>query len=113
MKIRIPKNAPINDISQKDIKKMSDAIVELRKNPIKGWKKYFSITFKPFFKRDPMDATYMAFKTFFDMTELPFTRKDAETVRTNMLRLSNKLYEIHLEQTEEVDAEIERRQKNE
>jgi len=113
MKIRIPKNAPINDLTQEEIKSMADAIGERIKNPLKGWKKYFSITFKPFYRRDPMDATYVAFKTFFDMTGLPFTRKDAETVRTNMLRLSNKLYEIHLEQTKEVDAEIERRQKNE
>ncbi len=30
-----------------------------------------------------------------------------------MLRLSDKLYDIHMEQTEEIDAELERRQKNE
>lgn len=103
----------VDDLSQEELKKIHDELVELRGNPLKGFKKFFSTIFKPFYKRDSIDATYVTFKAYFDMVGLPFTRKDAEVVRTNMLRLSDKLYDIHMEQTEEIDAELERRQKNE
>ena len=113
MDMRKPGKHPVDNLTEEELQKIHDGIVEARKNPLKGWKRFFSAMLKPFHKRDPIDATYVTFKPYFDMAGLPFTRKDAEVVRTNMLRLSDKLYDVHMEQTEEIDAQLEKRQKNE
>ncbi len=107
--MRKPGKHPVDDLSQEELKKMSDMATELRENPLKGWKGFFRSVIQPFQKRDSIDATYMTFKPIFDIAKMPFTKKDAEHVRANMLRLAEKLDEVHKQQVDEIDAELEQK----
>ncbi len=99
----------LEDMDAEEIKELGEAAEELLKNPIKGWKKAFSSMLKPLRKRDRVEATYFTFKPIFKHAGMKFTRKDAETVRTNMLRLAEKLDEVHKQQVDEIDAELEKK----
>ncbi len=96
------------DMDSQEIKELKEASEELLKNPMKGWKRAFSSMLKPLRKRDRVEATYFTFKPIFKQAGMKFTRKDAEAVRTNMLRLAEKLDEVHKQQVDEIDSELER-----
>ncbi len=97
------------DMDSEEIKELGKATEEILKNPTKGMKRFFASILKPLRKRDRVEATYFTFKPIFKQASMKFTRKDAETVRTNMLRLAEKLDEVHKQQVDEIDAELEKK----
>lgn len=54
-------------------------------------------TTKFFAHRNDPTFTYHLFKKYYDAAGMPFAMKDVETIRTNMLELGRKLYEIHMQ----------------
>jgi hypothetical protein len=96
------------EMTKQELKELEEAVEALQKEPIKGFRRFARSIIRPLRKRDRTEACYLAFKHIFDRAGMKFTRKDAQKVRANMLRLSEKLYEVHKAQVDEIDQELER-----
>lgn len=99
----------LEDMDADEIKELGEATEDLLKNPDKSWKSVFSAVLKALRKRNKAEATYFTFKPIFKQAGMKFTRKDAEAVRTNMLRLAEKLDDVYKQQVDEIDAELEKK----
>ena len=79
---------------RKKAKSKQEFLDEAVKVLIKSATKYFAT------RNDPT-LTYNLFKPMYDRCGMKFTMKDVETVRTNMLELGRKLYELHMRRLKE------------
>jgi hypothetical protein len=56
-----------------------------------------------FAHKDDPTFTYNLFKNYYEAVGMKFEEKDVERVRTNMLLLGQKLYEIHMRRAKEME----------
>ena len=98
----------LRDLTKEEMKEMGEAIEALHEEPMKGFKRFYRSILKPFRKKNRDEACYFVWKVIFNTAGMPFSRMDAQNVRSNMLRLSEKLYEVHKAQVDEIDQELER-----
>ena len=85
----------------KELKKIGDKTKTKSEFLNEAVKVLLKRTTKFFAHRNDPTFTYHLFKQYYDAAGMPFEMKDVETVRTNMLELGRKLYEIHMRRLKE------------
>ena len=96
-------------MTKEDLDELVEAVEELNKEPLKGFRRFVRSVLKPIRRKDELEATYAVFHPIAKRAGEKLTKKDCEEIRHNMLRLSKRLYEIHCEKVDEIDSEKEKR----
>jgi len=81
-------------MTKKDLKELEKAVDGALKNPLKGFRNVIRGFMKIWRRKDDIEATYRVWKPYYDRAGKPFSRKDAERVRGNVLRVARKMFEF-------------------
>jgi hypothetical protein len=87
----------------KDLNELEKASKGLLKNPLTGMRSVVKVLMNIWKRKDDIEATYQTFKPYYNRAGKPFTRKDAERVRSNVLRVSRKMFEFETGKREQKD----------
>ena len=90
-------------MTEKDLKELEKAVDGALKNPLKGFKNVIRSILRPWRRKSDIEATYQVFKPYYKKADEKFTRKDAERVRSNVLRVARKMFEIETGKKEQKD----------
>jgi hypothetical protein len=91
----------------KELKKIGDKTKTKKEFLDKAIKVLIKRTATFFAHKDDPTFTFNLFKQYYEAVGMKFEEKDVERVRTNMLLLGQKLYEIHMQRTKEMEQKNE------
>jgi len=83
-----------NSLTLDEKQELADAAKGLQREPLVGFKRFVLSVIRPLKRKDEIEATYAVFKPYYDRAGVKFTRKEAERVRSNVLRVSRKMFEF-------------------
>jgi len=81
-------------MTEKDLKELEKAVDGALKNPLTGFKSVIKNFMRLWKRKDDIESTYRTWKPYYDKAGKKFTRGDAERVRSNVLRVSRKMFEF-------------------
>ncbi len=99
------------NFTEQELHQLEDTLENLWEEPLSGWRKFYRSLIRPIKRLDESKATYITWLPYFEAVGKKLTMDDCRRIENNMVRLSNKLYEINSQNVDEIDAELERRQK--